>query len=120
MTTADPGAIGVEIRQARKAHGWTQAELAERAHVSERTVRNFEVGGGGQPGTLGLILAALDRSPDAHPAFPEDVAFIVNAIGYRLLALPPSRRARLAGKLTATMMEDAADSAPVNGNNQPD
>lgn len=106
--TDDPEVLGLEIRQARKALRWTQAELAERAQVSERTIRNLEAGkGAAQPGTLGLVLDALGHQPEL-PEFPDDVAFIVNAIGLRLLALSPTRRAALGGRLMAVMMEDAS------------
>jgi transcriptional regulator with XRE-family HTH domain len=36
--------LGAEIRQGRIEHGWTVEQLAERAGVSEKTVRNVERG----------------------------------------------------------------------------
>jgi DNA-binding XRE family transcriptional regulator len=36
--------IGQEIRTARQEHGWTIEELADRAGVSEKTVRTIEAG----------------------------------------------------------------------------
>ena len=36
--------VGREIRLARADHGWTLEELAERAGISEKTVRNVEAG----------------------------------------------------------------------------
>ena len=36
--------IGQEIRTARQDHGWTIQELADRAGISEKTVRTIEAG----------------------------------------------------------------------------
>jgi transcriptional regulator with XRE-family HTH domain len=56
MTTRDVGAF---IRDARRARGLTQAELADAAGVTRRWLSSIE--GGGKPrAELGLILATLN------------------------------------------------------------
>jgi transcriptional regulator with XRE-family HTH domain len=107
--THDPKTIALEVRSSRKAQGLTQSEVAERAGLGVRTVRNLEAGKPVQPGTLGLVLRALGVEPTV-PQFPDDVAFIVNAIGLRLMAVDPKRRADLAGRLTSLLVEDAGRS----------
>lgn len=47
------------IRAARQARGWTQAELAERAHVSARTIHAVEKGAACRQATKRKILGAL-------------------------------------------------------------
>lgn len=47
------------IRAARQARGWTQAELAERARVSARTIHAVEKGAACRQATKRKILGAL-------------------------------------------------------------
>jgi transcriptional regulator with XRE-family HTH domain len=47
------------IRAARQAHGWTQNELAERAHISARTIHAIEKGRPCRQATKRRILQAL-------------------------------------------------------------
>ena len=57
------------VRSRRVAEMLTQEQLAERAGLSVRTVRNLESGRGGSPRlpTRRLVIAALTRSSsDAH------------------------------------------------------
>ena len=57
-TTKD---LGQTLRAARKAKGLTQAELAARAGVWQRTVSNIETGASGaKVDTIFDLLAALD------------------------------------------------------------
>ena len=57
-TTKD---LGQALRAARKANGLTQAELAARAGVWQRTVSNIETGtSGAKAETIFDLLAALD------------------------------------------------------------
>ncbi|WP_373355922.1 helix-turn-helix domain-containing protein [Pseudoroseicyclus sp. CXY001] len=57
-TTKDLGQV---LRAARKAKGLTQAELAARAGVWQRTVSNIETGtSGAKAETIFDLLAALD------------------------------------------------------------
>jgi HTH-type transcriptional regulator/antitoxin HipB len=57
-TTKD---LGQALRAARKAKGLTQAELAARAGIWQRTVSNIETGtSGAKVDTIFDLLAALD------------------------------------------------------------
>jgi transcriptional regulator with XRE-family HTH domain len=47
------------IRAARQARGWTQSDLAGRAHVSPRTIHAIEKGQECRQATKRKILAAL-------------------------------------------------------------
>jgi DNA-binding XRE family transcriptional regulator len=47
------------IRAARQARGWTQTELAQRAHVSARTIHAIEKGQDCRQATKRKILTAL-------------------------------------------------------------
>lgn len=112
--TDDPAVLAAEIRQARKVKKWTQEELADQAQVSVRTVRNLEAGREVSPGTLGVVLRSLGREPEP-PTFPDDVAVITNAIGYRLIALPAKERAALGGELIRLLMSSASTRADRSG-----
>jgi transcriptional regulator with XRE-family HTH domain len=60
------------IRAARQARGWTQAELAERARVSPRTVHAIEKGQACRQATKRRLLAALMVPWELrHEYFPE-------------------------------------------------
>lgn len=60
------------IRAARQARGWTQAELAERARLSPRTVHAIEKGQSCRQATKRRLLAALMVPWDLrHEYFPE-------------------------------------------------
>lgn len=50
--------LGRALRDARKHHGWTQAELAVRAGVTQATVSNFERGEGNPTASTVLALVA--------------------------------------------------------------
>ncbi|MBT2693530.1 helix-turn-helix transcriptional regulator [Bacillus sp. ISL-55] len=53
---------GQKIKELRKLKLWTQAELAERSKVSERTVRRLESSGTAESATLLSILDALETN----------------------------------------------------------
>lgn len=72
--------VGQEVRDARKKSGLTQAELAERAHVSARLVSGLELGDNTGVGldkllsvfhALGLVMAVFDSSATGKTAKPE-------------------------------------------------
>ncbi len=54
---------GKLLRTLRLDNGYTQRDLARRAGVSERTVRNAERGSPVSPTTLGLLAQALGVPP---------------------------------------------------------
>lgn len=55
--------LGAAIRSARREHGWTQADLADRAGVSRQTLISLERGNpNGEIGIVMRVLAALHRS----------------------------------------------------------
>src|SRR5215212_7472992 len=49
-----------KLRYWREAQALTQAELAERAGISPRSVAGYEAGAGARPGTVRKLAAALD------------------------------------------------------------
>ncbi|WP_314879948.1 helix-turn-helix transcriptional regulator [Corynebacterium durum] len=53
--------VGQEIRDARRALGWSQTELANRAHVSRPTVARVETGANISTGTLEKVAQALGK-----------------------------------------------------------
>jgi len=54
--------IGEDIRLGRKQRGWTQADLAEKADVSQSYVSMVERGQGGSPEVIGRMLSLLGLS----------------------------------------------------------
>lgn len=60
--------FGVQIRQSRNAHGWTQAQLAARADVSRPTVARVETGDDVSTATLSKIARALGLALRIEPA----------------------------------------------------
>jgi transcriptional regulator with XRE-family HTH domain len=59
------------IRAARQARGWTQTELADRAHISPRTIHAVEKGQDCRQATKRKILTALGVPWDLrHEYFP--------------------------------------------------
>lgn len=87
--TAALGVVGQQIRTARQEHGWTIQELADRAGVSEKTVRSIEAGSStaavGTVFELGWLvgLKLLGRDDDELPA--------LLARGRERLSLAPKR-----------------------------
>ena len=62
----------VRLKQARQAHGMTQAELAERVGVSRKTINTVENGVFVPSTTLALMLAhALETSVESLFALPQ-------------------------------------------------
>lgn len=53
--------VGKDVREARRALGWSQMELANRAHVSRPTIARVETGANISTGTLEKVARALDK-----------------------------------------------------------
>ena len=70
----------------RRAAGLTQLELAERAHIGVRTLRDLETGRALRPqrSTVDLLAGALDLGEDDRTAFVESA---------RGRPTPPAQRA---------------------------
>ena len=54
--------VGQDVRDARRALGWSQAELANRAHVSRPTIARVETGVNISTGTLEKVA----KAPTTH------------------------------------------------------
>jgi transcriptional regulator with XRE-family HTH domain len=82
--------FGVLLRRARHAAGWTQEELAARAGLGVRTIRDLERGVARAPhqDTVALLAAALSPTPEQRAAF--DAA----ARAARAQTPPPGLRGR--------------------------
>jgi transcriptional regulator with XRE-family HTH domain len=94
-------------RAARKSRKLTQAELAELAAVSTRTVSEYENGGGISPRNEQAILRALGLIGDAdaatftRAAWPGDVDVFLNMLGAYLMTVEEGRRLGIIHDLTA-------------------
>ncbi|MFM8351721.1 MAG: helix-turn-helix domain-containing protein [Actinomycetales bacterium] len=79
ITTVDE--VAGAVRLARKARGWTQAQLASHAHVSRDLVNRLERGSGRVEVAKVLdILAALGLATVIEPRrSPVDLAAVVHA-----------------------------------------
>jgi transcriptional regulator with XRE-family HTH domain len=68
-----PRSFAVVLGELRRAAGLTQLELAERAHIGVRTLRDLETGRAVRPqrSTVDLLAGALDLGGDDRVAFME-------------------------------------------------
>ena len=67
--------IGRRLRDHRKARGWTQAELAERAGISLSTLKLLEREGKGSLQRLAKLAVILNIDGSLNQLFSEPVAF---------------------------------------------
>lgn len=99
---------GQRIVEAREAHGWSQAELAERTGFTDNTIRKVERGERVRPGTLRRILDEVGIEPAAEvqrrEGFPADVQVVLDLVGMYLVALPEEDRAAVAYDITRMLM----------------
>ena len=99
-----PSTFGQQVRALRLAGGWTQAELAERSGLSERTVSDLERGlrSTAYPSTARRLAAALRVGPDDVGTFVSDARGPAAAEGPAVAATPgsPDRRAKPPTPLT--------------------
>lgn len=49
--------VGDNVRRLRRAAGWSQVKLSERADVSQRVISNIEQGGGAGSSSVGILHA---------------------------------------------------------------
>jgi predicted ATPase len=119
MATESSRRFAELLRAHRRAAGLTQEELAERARLSVRALRNLESGISQAPrrDTLTLLSSALALAPDDHEAFL--------AAARHARALPvspasaPSSASLDAATATATAGPPALDAAPATPHNLP-
>lgn len=93
---------GAIIRQAREAKGWTQAELAKKAGISDSYVRHIESGARpATPAALGKIGTALgmDFRTGMEQAFSR-------AGSHELLRVPPLKRQQVEQHAEALAMRE--------------
>lgn len=103
--SAPPTGFGATVRRLRVAAGWTQAELAERAGISERTVSDLERGlrGAVYPATARQLAAALGVNNADLPAFLAEARGQTDGapeLGNQIGAVPGALRARVPAPLT--------------------
>jgi tetratricopeptide (TPR) repeat protein len=89
MSTGGHGEFGQLLRTRRRAAGWTQQELADRAGVSARSLSDLERGvRKPYPGTAVRLAEALGLDPDARA---ELIAAVTPADVPQLVVQPPVR-----------------------------
>lgn len=103
--SAPPTGFGATVRRLRVAAGLTQADLAERAGISERTVSDLERGlrGAVYPATARQLAAALGVSSAEFPAFLVEArgqTERATELGAEIGAVPGAHRARVPAPLT--------------------
>lgn len=103
--------LGIEIRSMRGAQRpkMRQEDLAAKAGVSVRTIRNLEAGRKVDDGTLGQVINALGyKAPTAR--WPKDIQTFLDMIGYRLQRLDGPDRDRLIGEVTRVVIAPMQES----------
>lgn len=101
-TTRQLADIGVQVRRARKARGWTGAQLADAAGVAGGTIVRIENGREVRPGNLRAVLDALHLEVAAQEPVgeDEDARFAVELVGKWIEALDPKDRPQAIRDLT--------------------
>jgi predicted ATPase/transcriptional regulator with XRE-family HTH domain len=104
--------FGARVRKLRVAAGWTQAELAERAGISERAVSDIERGlrGTVYPATARQLAAALGVTGTRLPAFLTAAGGRVQGtgrLGDEIGPVPGAHRTRIPVPLTRLLGRDA-------------
>ncbi len=99
--------FGALLRELRRSAGLTQEELAERARVGVRTLRDLETGRTARPqrSTVDLLAAALDLDQT------ERKDFVVSSRGWPG-ATRLARSPRQGGSAAADVAADAASDEP--------
>ncbi len=104
MSTARTG-FGARVRKLRVAAGWTQAELAERAGISERAVSDIERGlrGTVYPANARRLATSLGVENTDLPAFLSEArgrSEAATELGDEIGPVPSAHRARVPVPLT--------------------
>ena len=95
--------IATQVRCARRARGWTGAQLADAAGVAGGTIVRIENGRDVRPGNLRAVLDALDltaRAEEPVTGADEDARFAVELVQKWIEALDPDERAGAIRDLT--------------------
>lgn len=95
--------LGARVRAARKAQGWTLADLASHAGVAPNTANNVELGRGVRPGNLRAVLDAVGIEPIAVTSAEdpdEGVQLALDLVRQWLLAMDEPDRTRAVHELT--------------------
>jgi len=89
MDAQQAAKLGAQVRRARKAHDWTQAQLAETAGVAGGTIVRIETGQNVRPGNLRAVLDALGIPPlsQASTKAPTNVQTALDVVEGWLMAI---------------------------------
>jgi len=110
MSANENGNAGIasQIRQQRKAKGWTQQQLADAAGLSLRMIQDAETGKRRpQPANLVDIRRALDIEGDAtetREGWPRDVQVFLDVMGAFLSSMSESERDTTMRAITARIV----------------
>lgn len=106
MDASDRKELGAEIRAMRAGQNLSQKQLAEKADVSVRAIRNLEAGRTKmQPGNLGAVLDALGYQRPEQP-WDDSVDAFLQMVGWRLTRLSPDARTSMIGRITLMLISD--------------
>lgn len=100
--------LPAQARRERLKRGWTQADVAEKAHVATRTYQSFETRKGNPQGeNLRAILNALDISDDGmntalatREDWPRDIGVLLDTMGAYLATFEEADREPIIYDLT--------------------
>jgi putative transcriptional regulator len=110
MNTVQREQVGARIKALRKERHWSQADLAEAAGVSERTIYSIENGQHvPQPKKMRAILDALDVQQPEEGAIvvegmPDDIAIFLRVAAHQLGKLDESVRSRVLNEIYPKLM----------------
>lgn len=105
MDESERKEFGLEIQAMRRGQNLTQEELATRASVSLRTIRNLEAGKNElQAGNLSRVLDVLGYKRPSKP-WDEDVEAALMMWGYRLSRLGRKARTKRIHQVTEIMLQ---------------
>ena len=105
--------LAARIRNARKARGWGQKELAAAVGVSTGTIGNLERGlNATHPETLRAIFRVLDIeevagddiAAETREGWPSDVRVFLDIMGLFLTAMPEDERQAIMHDVTRSIV----------------